>query len=62
MLITAPPEADIVSKLKEKNIYAAVIGKITEKELKLIRKNETIKIIPPERDELYVVIEKNSKK
>lgn len=62
MLITAPPEADIASKLKEKNIPATVIGKITEKELKLVRKNETIEIIPPERDELYVVIEKNLKK
>ncbi len=58
MIITVDPkkEKTLLSKLKENNIGASVIGEITENKKLLFDGNKVMEISPPESDELYKVI------
>ncbi|SNX52641.1 AIR synthase family protein [Thermoanaerobacterium sp. RBIITD] len=55
MLITSPNGEKIVNALKENNIEATIIGKITDCGNYLIYDNKKIEITPPERDEIYAI-------
>lgn len=58
MLICTPKGKEVIEALKSKGISATIIGKITQKDKILISKGSSSIIIPPERDELYVAIER----
>ena len=57
MLITAPNGSDIVRQLKKAGINAAVIGKVTEGNDRIIRNGDEKRFLePPKSDELYKVV------
>lgn len=53
MLIAVKNGEDLVNKLKEKGIKAAIIGKITDHKGVLVSQGEEKEVLPPERDELF---------
>jgi len=61
MLICTPKGKEVVEALESKGIRATIVGKVTKKDKILISKYGSSSIIPPERDELYVAIEKATK-
>jgi len=58
MLICTPKGKEVIEALKSKGIRATIVGKVTKKDKILISKGNQSLIIPPERDELYVAIER----
>ncbi len=57
MLITAPNGSDIVRQLKKQDINAAVIGKVTKGNDRLIINGDEKRFLePPKSDELYKVV------
>lgn len=58
MLICTPKGNEVIEALKSKGIRATIVGKVTKKDKVLISKGNQSLIIPPERDELYVAIER----
>lgn len=61
MLICTPKGKEVIEALKAKGIMATIVGKVTKKDKVLISKGNPSPIIPPERDELYVAIERATK-
>jgi hydrogenase expression/formation protein HypE len=53
MLIVTQNGEALVKLMKQKNIKATIIGKITEKKGILVKDNMEIEVDPPERDELF---------
>lgn len=53
MLIVTQKGEALVKLMKQKNIKATIIGKITEKKGILVKDNIEIEVDPPERDELF---------
>lgn len=53
LLITSKNGTKLVEQLKEKNIKATIIGKITKSEKIIVVNNEEVIISPPENDELF---------
>ncbi|CAG7839085.1 AIR synthase [Clostridium novyi B str. ATCC 27606] len=57
MIITCKNGEKLVQKLQENNIPAAIVGKITKNEKKLVEiDNDNIDVLPVERDELFKII------
>ncbi|NLM43013.1 MAG: AIR synthase [Clostridiales bacterium] len=61
MLICAPKGKAVIEALESIGINASIVGKVTKEEKILICDHGHTKIIPPERDELYVAIERANK-
>ena len=61
MLITAPNGEKVISALNERGITANIIGKMTEGGKCIVFNGHKMPLIPPDRDELYKAIEKESK-
>jgi hydrogenase expression/formation protein HypE len=53
MLITIKNGENLVKKLEQEGIEAAIIGNITKEKGILIKENEELEVAPPERDELF---------
>ena len=63
MLITTKNGAEVVKALKDAGINAAVIGKVTEGNDRILRNGDEIRYLtPPAADELYKVIRRKDKK
>jgi len=58
MLICTPKGKEVVEALKSKGINATIVGKVTNDEKILMSEDKSSIIIPLERDELYVAIER----
>ncbi|NLG36777.1 MAG: AIR synthase [Clostridiales bacterium] len=56
LLIAAPDGREIVDELGARGISAAVIGRMTDREITIRRGNEVLPVEPPGSDELYRVI------
>ncbi len=53
MLITTPNASHMLKVLSDNKIEAAVIGKITEKDVCLVENGKTVILSPPDADELF---------
>lgn len=58
MLITTDNGEELIKILESNGIKATIIGKITKDKGILIKNENKIEVTPPERDELFVVMEK----
>ncbi|MDF2885109.1 MAG: hypE [Clostridiaceae bacterium] len=58
MLITAVYGEKLVKILEKSGIKATIIGKITKEKGLLVNSNKKVEVSPPERDELFVFMEK----
>lgn len=56
MLIATPDPARLEAELGSAGIPAAVIGALTDSERIVRRRGETLKLVPPDRDELWRVL------
>lgn len=57
MLITAWSSAPIIEALSQQGVPATVIGRVTAGDRVLVRDGQRVRIEPPERDELWRVLE-----
>jgi hydrogenase expression/formation protein HypE len=58
MLITAPPEKNLLSALKEAGIPAQLIGRVTHRGLFMVKEGIKKELTAPVRDELYAALER----
>lgn len=58
LFMCTPKGEEVVEALEARGIKACIVGKVTGDEKLLVSEDESIHIVPPERDELYRAIEK----
>lgn len=57
MLICTEKGKDVVRELQERGIEATIIGNITDEDRIIFHEGESMKVQPPEEDELYKLVE-----